>query len=242
MKGDAVPARRPRDVPDPQPRRDGRRSPKSLDALLKANHRQQDDFRLDDVAARMQEAAEPGRRLQHHLHALGRPVADRRRHGQREHPDGDAEGARARGRRQDGDRRLRPRGLQGVHDRGAAPDRPRQPRRASSIGVAFSKIITSSLGVPLYMEPEELPLGATSSPRSSASSSRSTRPSRRAACRRWRRCAMSSDMRRRLSASCAGDARAAPRAGSRSARTSRSTARSSAAASSSCGRTSCARS
>ena len=69
-----------------------------LESLLRGNHRLQDDFRIDDIAARVRKRQEPGRRLQHHLHALGRPVAHRRRHGQRQHPAGDAQGARARGR------------------------------------------------------------------------------------------------------------------------------------------------
>ena len=76
------------------------------------------------------QAAQPGRRLRHHLPALGVPVADRRRHRQRQHPDGDAQGAHPRGRRQDGDRRAGPRDLQGVHDGGAAPDGHGLPRRA----------------------------------------------------------------------------------------------------------------
>ena len=50
---------------------------KGLSDLLKANHRQQEDFRLDDVAARVEETAQPERRLQHHLHALGRPLDPR---------------------------------------------------------------------------------------------------------------------------------------------------------------------
>ncbi len=99
------------------------------------------------------EAPEPGRRLQHDLHALGDPVAHRRRDGQREHPDGDPQGAGARGRRQDGDRRLGPRDLQGLHDGGAPPDGLRRRSSASLGGIGFSKTITSFLQIPLYMQP-----------------------------------------------------------------------------------------
>ena len=120
------------------------------------------------------QGAEPGGRLRHHLHAVRVPVADRRRHRQRQHPDGDAEGAHPRGRRQDGDRRVRPRGLQGVHDRGAAADARRLARRARH----RRRLLEDHHGLDRRAaahRPEELRVGVPARRPSSASSSRSTR-------------------------------------------------------------------
>ena len=69
---------------------------------------------------------------------------------------------------------------------------PRQRSSGLVLGVGFSKIITSSIGIPLYIDPRASS-GPSSWPRPSASSSRSTRPGRPRACRRWRRCAMSDE-------------------------------------------------
>ena len=48
---------------------------KSLSGMLKANHRQQEDFRLDDVAARVKKQRSQGDVYNIDLHALGRAVA-----------------------------------------------------------------------------------------------------------------------------------------------------------------------
>ena len=128
------------------------------------------------------QGAVPGRRLRHHLPALGLPVADRRRHRQRQHPDGDAEGAHPRGRRQDGDRRAGPRGLQGVHDGGAAADGGGLARRASS-SASDSRRSSRPRSASPSTSTRRASSRRTCSPRSSASCSRSSRRGRPRACR-----------------------------------------------------------
>ena len=68
---------------------------------------------------------QPGRRLRHHLHALGRAGPGGRRHREREHPDGRPQRTGPRGGCEDGPRRLWPGDLQRLHDRGPVAYGPR---------------------------------------------------------------------------------------------------------------------
>ena len=70
VRGRPVPPRRPRHLPHPRRSTRWPTFSKALSGVLKANHRQQEDFRLDDVGARVAQAAVAGRRLRHHLPAL----------------------------------------------------------------------------------------------------------------------------------------------------------------------------
>ncbi len=107
LRGRPVPPPRPRHLPHPRSRRDGEVLQESLLACSRRTTASRRTSASTTSARACARSSQPGRRLRHHLHALGLPVADRRRHRQRQHPDGDAEGAHPRGRRQDGDRRAR---------------------------------------------------------------------------------------------------------------------------------------
>ena len=159
--------------------------------MLTANHRQQEDFRLDDVGARVRRQQSQGDvyniifMLSGVLSLIGGGMVNVNiqmaslKERVREVGVKMAIGASG------------PRGLQGVHDRGAAADRllgsARRARRRHRLLEDHHAPRSASRST----WPRRASCGRTCWPWSSASCSRSTRRGRPAACRRWRRCAMS---------------------------------------------------
>ena len=219
-----------------------------LAAILRGNHRQQEDFRIDDVAARMRKRQSQGDvynmifMLSGVLSLIGGGMVNV-----------NIQMATLK-------ERVREVGVKmaiGASGREVFKEFMTEALLLTGLGalvgfaagVAFSKVITSFLEIKLFMQPSELPVGVRACGRSSASSSRCIRRGRRAGCLRWRRCAMSSasatppNRNPRLLLRPRTPFRVPTRAGAcPGARDSTSSTRSSPAGSSSSGRTSCARS